>query len=159
MVWFRLDFMWIVPYVFLCNLLFFIPVFIFLWDSPRSLFLNFSSLSPSRGSCFRHCYPYYLPPPHEKFSRCRSKSVCAEVRPLSSYDSPISTPVFTLMDSFAGAWSAGPRVGGVGFLNMSQFIDSLFLFAVGRIAVWNTVRHVCRSAFGLSPGEEFLAQN
>lgn len=44
-----------------------------------------------------------------------------------------------------------------GFLNMSQCIGSLFLFAVGRIAVWNAVRHVCRSASGLSPGEEFLA--
>ena len=54
---------------------------------------------------------------------------------------------------------------GVWFLNMSQLIGSLFndslaagqvhLSAVGSIALWNIVGHVCRSASGHTPGKEF----
>lgn len=98
------------------------------WDSPRSLFLNFFSLSPSWGSFLDIFFLIISLLPMRNFqSADPSLSVCQGQGLCHGYDYPLSTPVFTLSGSPLRMCDLSPRVGGpFGFLNMSQCISSLF---------------------------------
>lgn len=87
------------------------------WDSSRSLFLTFFSLSPSfLRILFRHVYSYHLPP-HERFSKCTSKSVCVpRPRPLTWLRfSPVHTSFHPLWIPSANAQSESTCWWAFGF--------------------------------------------